>query len=58
MYVNGVDQGHTTGIRVPDYDGVGPSLPFLPSLFNILMIVVRHSLSRMLHPTILSAMVV
>lgn len=56
--MNGVDQGHTTGIRVPDYDGVGPSLPFLPSLFNILMIVVRHSLSRMLHPTILSAMVV
>ena len=22
MYVNGVDQGHITGIRVPDYDGV------------------------------------
>lgn len=22
VYVNGVDQGHLTGIRVPDYDGV------------------------------------
>lgn len=22
MYVNGVDQGHLTGIRAPDYDGV------------------------------------
>lgn len=22
MYVNGVDQGHLNGIRVPDYDGV------------------------------------
>jgi lytic cellulose monooxygenase (C1-hydroxylating) len=22
LYVNGVDQGHLTGIRVPDYDGV------------------------------------
>ena len=28
MYVNGVDQGHLTGIRVPDYDGVRSSLPF------------------------------
>ena len=22
MYVNGVDQGHEVGIRVPSYDGV------------------------------------
>lgn len=22
LYVNGVSQGHLTGIRVPDYDGV------------------------------------
>ena len=22
VYVNGISQGHTTGIRVPDYDGV------------------------------------
>ena len=22
LYVNGVDQGYLTGIRVPDYDGV------------------------------------
>ena len=27
MYVNGVDQGHLTGIRVPDFNGVRrPSL--------------------------------
>ncbi len=23
LYVNGVDQGELTGIRAPDYDGVG-----------------------------------
>lgn len=22
VYINGVDQGHINGIRVPDYDGV------------------------------------
>lgn len=27
LYVNGVDQGHLTGIRVPDYDGVSAT-PF------------------------------
>lgn len=25
MYVNGVDQGHINGIRVPTYDGVRPA---------------------------------
>lgn len=25
MYVNGVDQGHINGIRVPTYDGVRPT---------------------------------
>lgn len=24
LYVNGVSQGHTTGIRVPNYDGCVP----------------------------------
>jgi hypothetical protein len=28
LYVNGVDQGHMVGIRVPDYDGVRPNLDF------------------------------
>ena len=33
MYVNGVDQGHEVGIRVPSYDGVRlrsfyPYIPF------------------------------
>lgn len=36
MYVNGVDQGHINGIRVPTYDGVRfalhPSIDFSDTL--------------------------
>lgn len=31
LWVNGVDQGVLTGIRVPDYDGVSLVLPMLYS---------------------------
>lgn len=51
LYVNGVDQGHITGIRVPDYDGV--RIPFSLSFRSIgLHYDIFKSLSRMSPPTI------
>lgn len=46
LYVNGVDQGHINGIRVPDYDGVRAPRSFIAT--SVVLICLRFSLSPML----------
>lgn len=53
VYVNGVDQGHINGIRVPTYDGVRPALLSLPKH----LLIPACSQSPMLPPTASSATV-
>ena len=54
LYVNGVDQGHLTGIRVPDYDGVRQHVViFYTTRANFLYLL---SLSKTSHRTTSSVM--